>query len=191
MVGGYWEQTQEFTYKLAPKYGINEHKWVLEKWLPASQYGSPEWWDVQTSTNEGFFSCGPFPIHGDFECITIFSTGRGDSGFVPLNAGMLDLQARLVYAGYGQSNYEIKTLILDEVAVKTSQEDVQFEANWEDQQYSHKGLTVGASGTYNPDLAFQTYMEKLLALGENVFVASEDFNKGFAQIGDSTNGTSN
>ena len=180
-VGGYWETTQEFTYKRVPKYGVNEHKWVLEKWLPASTYGSPEWWDFQTGTNEGFLGCGPFPIYGDYECVTIFSTGRGDSGYVPLNAGMLDLQARLVYAGHGQSNYEIKSLLLDEEKFKTAKEDAQFEANYEDHQHSHKSLTIGASGSYNPNVAFQAYLEKLLSLGEQVFQSKEDFQRGFSQ----------
>lgn len=179
--GGYWETTQEFTYKRVPKYGINEHKWVLEKWLPASQYGSPEWWDFQTSGNEGFLGCGPFPTYGEYECVTIFSTGRGDSGFVPLNAGMLDLQARLVYSGNGQSNYEVKTLLFNEENKKAAREDAQFEQNWENTQHTHKGLTVGAAGSYNPDIAFQVYLEKLISLGEQIFHSKEEFQKGFSQ----------
>jgi len=183
LVGGYFEATQDFTYRRMPKYSVNENKWGLEKWLPATTYGSPEVWEWQTTTQEGFLACGPFPAHGEYELISTFSSSKGNIGYVPLHPGMIEMQARFCWAGREQTVWDIRNAVKSTEDAKIQKQDANFEAMWENIQHSRKGLTFGAAGSYNQEEAFLAYREKLLSLGDQAFHSQSNFTKGFAQQG--------
>ena len=181
LVGGYWEQEDELTYKQAAKYGIRENKWMMERWIPASTYGSPETWEKQTMTPEGFLGVGPFPCYGEYECASIFSTGRGPEGYVPLEPGMVDLQARCIWIGKSLTVWDIRNSIKSEEEMKEARQDEQFDRMWEDVQLTRKGMTIGSGISYNPAAQQEEYKKRLLKHRKS-WVPKQNFDKGFRQV---------
>jgi hypothetical protein len=56
-----------------PKYP-GEHAWIIERWAPASSYGTPEQWYAPISQGgtwlpAGIAACGDYPHWGDYEDI--------------------------------------------------------------------------------------------------------------------------
>jgi hypothetical protein len=179
LVGGWWEVEREFAYHLQPKYGRGE-KWILEKWLPSSVYGTPETWDRQTVSPEGFYQVGPFPAHGEFECVAVFSTGPGPSGYVPLEPGTVDLQARLVFMGRTLSRWDIRQNINAEMEAKKKFQDAAFNELWESLQHTRSGLTMGSAGHYSDEDAVNDYKRRLLQ-HKDAWLPQSEFQKGFHQ----------
>ena len=179
LVGGYWEKENEFAYHRQPKYGRGE-KWVLEKWLPATTYGTPEQWDRQTLSPEGFYQVGPFPTHGEFESVAVFSTGPGPAGYVPLEPGTVDLQARLVFMGRTLSRWDLRYNIRAEQEAKQKFQDAAFNEMWESLQHSRPGLTMGSAGHYDNENEINNYKRRLLQHRESWLEKSE-FQRGFMQ----------
>lgn len=185
IVGGWWEVEHEFGYKIQPKYGRGE-KWILEKWMPPSVYGTPQAWDSQTLSAEGFYQVGPYPSHGEFEAAAVFSTGPGGSGYVPLEPGTVDLQARLVFMGRTSSRWDIRQNIRAEQEAKQKFQDAAFNELWESLQHTRKGLTIGSAGHYSHEDEINDYKRRLLEC-KDAWLPKNDFQKGFAQndsIGD-------
>lgn len=182
-VGGWWEVEREFGYKLAPKYGVKNERWAIEKWMPATTYGTPELWEAQTLSPEGYLQCGPFPLYGEYECAAVFSVGQGPSGYVPLEPGTVDLQARIVHNGRMRSIWDIRHAIRTDEEVKAQCSDARFEEMWESVQHSRSGLTLGSAGHYSSENAINDYKQRLLARRDS-WVAQSDFQKGFSQTGE-------
>jgi hypothetical protein len=179
IVGGYWEVEREFAYHLQPKYGRGE-KWMLERWMPASTYGTPETWDTGTLSQEGFYQVGPYPVHGEFECAAVFSTGSGPSGHVPLEPGTVDLQARLCFMGRTLSLWDIRLNNRNEQEQKARFQDAAFNEMWEELQHSRQGLTIGSAGHYSHEDEINDYKLRLLQ-HKDAWLPQSDFQKGFAQ----------
>jgi len=179
-VGGWWEIENEFGYKRMPKYGIKNQRWAIEKWLPPASYGSPQTWERQTLTPEGYLGVGPFPAYGEYESTAVFSVGAGPQGFVPLEPGTVDLQARLIHNGRSRSIWDIRNALRDEQEVKTLQADREFNEMWDSVQHSRKGITIGPSGHYSEENAINEYKMRLLAQKDS-WVDQKNFQKGFAQ----------
>src|SRR5579859_5050610 len=102
IIGGYWNDNGRHEYRKTPKYGL-QPRWILERWRPASLYGTPQNWEREYVTPDGFYAVGPFPSHGECESCEIFQAkddaGRpikGWRGFVPIEPGLLELTARAV-----------------------------------------------------------------------------------------------
>lgn len=179
-VGGWWEQAQEFGYRLMPKYGVRNERWAIEKWLPATSYGTPQTWETQTLSAEGYLQVGPFPLHGEFECAAVFSVGPGPAGYVPLEPGTVDLQARLVHNGRSRSIWDIRNAIRSDQEMKARTQDGAFNEMWDSVQHTRKGLTLGSTGHYSNEDAINAYKQRLLQ-GKDGWVAESQFQGGFAQ----------
>lgn len=179
IIGGFWEDNGAFEYRRVQKYG-NDPKWVLERWRPAIIYGSPELWEEQTLTPEGFLGLGPFPAHGEYESVEVFTTGRGMSGYVALEPGLIELTARCVVMGRINTYSDIRIAKRDAALAKQAEEDQRFEEHWEAQQHSHKGgLTIGAHARYNQQEEIDDYVRKLEQSG--LYVDRNKFRRGFRQ----------
>ena len=179
-VGGYWEVENEFGYKLMPKYGVKNERWAIEKWMPPHTYGSPQVWEQQTLSAEGFYQVGPFPAHGEYESAAVFSVASGPSGFVPLEPGTVDLQARLIHNGRTRSIWDIRTSIRSDEEVKARRQDAEFDAMWDSVQHSRHGLTIGSAGHYSDENALNEYKQRLLA-HQDSWMKQSEFQKGFQQ----------
>lgn len=179
-VGGYWEKEQDFRYRRVPKYGIREYKWMIEKWLPNYTYGTPESWERLTLSQEGFLQLGPYPSTGEYECVQVFSVGRGPEGYVPLEPGLVDLQARMIWMGRTQTIWDIRNNIRTEEEIKKAQQDRVFDSMWEEIQHSRDGLTLGAAGAYNKEDAVTQY-KKMLLNNKDSWMPEAQFTKGFNQ----------
>jgi hypothetical protein len=177
--GGFWEDKREFGYRLMPKYGRQE-KWGIEKWIPASTYGTPELWDKKEVGPEGYYNVGPFPTHGSFECAAVFSTKPGPSGYVPLEPGTVDLQARLIFMGRTASIWDIRMSHRAEEEAKSKFQDASFNEMWESTRHAHEGLTMGSAGHYNNEDAVNDYKTRLLQ-HKDAWLPKDEFQSGFGQ----------
>lgn len=179
LCGGFWQKENEFAYRRMPKYGVGE-KWLIEKWLSATTYGTPENWDRQTLSPEGFYQVGPFPIHGEYESVAVFSTGSGPAGYVPLEPGTIFLQVRLCHMGRTLSRWDLRYNIRAEQEAKQKFQDAAFNEMWESLQHSRPGLTMGSAGHYSDEDAVNDYKRRLLQHRESWLEKSE-FQRGFMQ----------
>lgn len=180
LVGGWWEVEQEFGYKLMPKYGVKNERWAIEKWLPAAAYGTPQFWEAQTVSPEGFLQVGPFPAYGEYECAASFSVGPGPMGYVPLEPGTVELQARLVFNGRTRTLWDIRNAVRTEEEMKARRQDDSFDDLWESVQHSRNGLTMGPAGHYSQENAINEYKQRLLAHRE-AWVPQSEYQHGFSQ----------
>jgi hypothetical protein len=180
VVGGYWEQDAEVSYKLMPKYG-HEAKWALEKFVPPQVLGSPQSWDALSSTVEGYYAIGPYPAHGTFECVAVFTMGKGPNGYVPLEPGMIDLQARLVWMGRVLTRYAIRSAALGEEEEKIKREDAHFEKLLADLSFSRDTATYGQAVTYNREQRIDDYKVRLVK--NRAWLRKHRFQQGFSQGG--------
>ena len=179
-VGGWWEIEREFGYKRVPKYGVKNQRWCIEKWLPPSTYGTPEIWEKQTLSPEGFLQVGPFPVRGEYESAAVFSVGAGEGGYVPLEPGTVELQARLVHNGRTRSIWDIRNGIRSDQEMRARRQDESFDAMWQSVQHSRTGLTIGPAGHYDNENAINEYKARLLAHRE-AWVNPQDYQHGFSQ----------
>lgn len=178
IIGGYWEDNQKSEYRARVKYSLDP-KWVLERWRPASIYGDPFRWDRDTSTQDGFLAIGPFPVHGEYESIVVFSTGKGFEGYVPLEPGMIEMTARLVWMGRVQSYSNIYEIHKQEELAKEREQDSNFDQMWNEAQLSRPGLSIGAGGAFNKQAEIDDYARRIEKAG--AFVDQRRFRAGFSQ----------
>lgn len=180
IVGGYWEQAGDLAYKLMPKYGRNEQKWALERFVPPQFLGSPESWDAMNSTIEGYYAIGPYPEHGVFECAAVFSTGPGPQGYVPLEPGLVDMQARAIWMGRSLTRYAIRAAALGEEEAKIRKEDEYFEKFLRERSFTNDVPTFGQAIVYNREQAVEDY--KLKILKSKAWMRAHRYGKGFSQM---------
>jgi len=176
--GGFWEDNGHHEYRRRVKYSLDP-KWVLERWRPASIYGDPHSWDGQTSTLDGFFALGPFPVHGEYESIQAFSTGRGIAGYVPLEPGLIEITARAVVMGKINSFWDIRRALEDEELYKERQQDQNFDEMWDEAQLTRSGLSIGPGGAFNKNAEIADYERRIERAG--AFVDARRFRPGFRQ----------
>lgn len=180
IAGGYWADVGRSEYRKLPKYGLDP-KWVLERWRPASVYGNPWSWEHDTVTPDGFLGVGPFPVHGEYENVTTFSTEKGEQGYVPLEPGLVELTARLCWMGRIATYSDLKRMHEDEELRKEREQDGNFDAMWEEKQLSRPGLTIGAAGAFNKQQEIDDYARRIERAG--AFVDARRFKAGFRQQG--------
>lgn len=177
-MGGFWQDTGNSEYRLRPRYGFDP-KWILERWRPAAIFGTPDSWDQQTITPDGFYSIGPFPAHGRFESCGPFSTGKGISGYVPLEPGMVELTARAVWMGRINSYGDIREVLMRQELAKERAQDETFDLMWDEQQLTRPNLTIGAGGAFDKQKEIDDYARKIERA--NAFVDARQFRRGFRQ----------
>jgi hypothetical protein len=179
IVGGFWQDTGRSEYRRRLRYGTDP-KWILERWRPPQTYGLPEMWEANQVTPDGFYTVGPFPAQGDYECVIKFSVEKGMSGYVPLEPGMVETAARLCWMGRVENYSDLRRLHEDELLQKERAQDEAFNLLWEERQHSHKGgLAIGAHAKYNHQEEIDDYARRIERA--NAFVNADEFNSGFGQ----------
>jgi hypothetical protein len=162
IVGGYWEAECELAYRRVPKYGLAERKWAIERFVPASVLGTPETWEALATTLEGYWAIGPFPAHGVYECCAVFTTGKGDRGYVPLEPELVDFQARAIWMGRTLTRYQVRSAVLGEEEEKIRKQDEYFERLLRDKGFSRDVATYGMAVNYNREQAVEDYKTRLV-----------------------------
>lgn len=186
IIGGYWEDNGKIEYRLLPQYG-NNPRWIMERWRPPSLYGTPQSWNDQTLTPEGMLGLGPFPHRGRFEHIATFGLSdsherpvKGWAGYVPLEAGLVELMARYTWMGRCATYWELKREHEDALLAKERQHDQNFDDMWDERQLTRPGLTLGAGGAFNKDAAIQDYERRIER--NHAFVDGSRFRPGMKQL---------
>ena len=180
LAGGYWEETGKFGYRWLPKYGSLNNRWMIERYMPPSVYGTSETWEARTVSPEGFLQAGPYPAYGGYECASVFSVGMGPGGYVPLEPGTVDLQARLIWMGRTLSIWDIRGTHRDEAEEKERASDRGFDEMWDAAHHTRPGLTVGPGGRYDGEAEINAYRQRLLE-HQDAWVRKEDHQAGFYQ----------
>jgi len=176
--GGYWNDTGKREYRLVQKYGPTP-QWALEVWRPATIYFSPEIWNRQTVSADGFLTCGPFPVHGEYECLNKFSAKNADDGGILPEPGLvlyLVMEQRLLRAF---SESQRKAVYEDEAAKGERSQDADFDDMWKEAQLSRSGLSIGAAGAFNKQQEIDDYARRIERA--NAFVDARKFRQGFKQ----------
>ena len=179
VVGGHWEEESEVSYKLAPRYSVHEHKWALERFVPSQWLGSPESWEALCTTIEGYYAIGPFPEHGLFECCAVFSSCFGPNGYVPLEPGLVDMQARAVWMGRGLTRYEVRSRAMGEEEAKIKKQDEYFEQLLQEKSFSRTEATFGMAANYNRQHAVDDYKTRIIKA--KAWKRQHRFTPGFSQ----------
>lgn len=185
IIGGFWADTGRHEYRRVPRYGLTP-RWILERHRPASLYGTPEAWDREQVTPDGFYAVGPFPVRGEYESCEIFQAkdedGRamkGWRGFVPLEPGLVELTARAVWMGRINTYSDIRIALRDEELKKEYAKDRRFDALWAEKQAIHSGLTLGyGKGFVNKEQEIEDYARKIERVG--AYVNARRFVPGFS-----------
>jgi hypothetical protein len=179
LIGGFWEDNGHHEYRRTVKYSLDP-KWVLERWRPASIYGDPKTWETQTTTPDGFFGIGPFPAHGEYESVQAFSTGRGISGYVPLEPGLIEITARAVVMGRINSYSDIRTVLETEELAKDRAHDQKIDDIWAEAQLSRPGLSIGPGGAFNKQAEIDDYARRIER--SKAYVNARKFKPGLKQL---------
>jgi hypothetical protein len=186
--GGFWADVARSEYRIVGKYG-NTPRWLLEKWLPGTTYGTPESWYRETVTPDGLLGCGPYPVHGEYESCEVFQAKDADgralkgwAGFVPLEPGLVELTARAVWMGRINSYSDIRIALRDEELNKEKEKDALFDQRWAEQQAQREGLTIGFGGrSTNKAQEIDDMARKIERVG--AYVNAAKFRPGFKQKG--------
>jgi hypothetical protein len=185
ILGGFWEDNGHHEYRRVLRYGTTP-RWILERWRPGSMYGTPEQWQRDYVTPDGFFSVGPFPVHGEYESCEVFQAkdelGRaikGWRGFVPLEPGLIELAARAVWMGRINSYSDIRIALRDEEVTKEREKDRRFDDQWTEQQALHEGLTIGRGGFINKANEIEDMARRIEKVG--AYISAKKFKAGFRQ----------
>jgi|SRR5581483_3118727 len=158
--GGYWDDIGKHEYRLVPKYGPTP-QWALEVWRAPVIYGGPEIWERQTMSADGWLTCGPFPAHGDFECLNKFSAKNSDDGGILPEPGLilyLVMEQRLLRTF---SEAHRKSVYEDEAHRKEQRESANFDDMWTEAQLSRNGLSIGAGGAFNKQQEIDDYARRI------------------------------
>lgn len=185
IIGGFWEDNGKIEYRLMPQYG-NNPRWIMERWRGPSIYGTPWAWNEQTLTPEGLLGIGPFPHRGRFEHIATFGLSdsherpiKGWAGYVPLEAGLVELMARYTWMGRTMTYWQLKREMEDALIAKEREHDRKFDEMWDDRQLTRPGLSLGPGGSFNKQDAIDDYARKIEKSG--AFVDARRFRPGFRQ----------
>ena len=176
--GGYWDDTGKTEYRLVPKYGATP-QWALETWRPPITYAGPEIWERQTMSPDGYLTCGPFPAHGDYECLHKFSAKNVDEGGILPEPGLLLylIQEQRLLRTFSEA--QRKSVYEDQQIKAEQREDSTFDDMWKEAQVSRPGLSIGAAGAFNKQEEIDDYARRIECA--QAFVDARKFRPGFKQ----------
>ena len=146
IAGGLWEnpftKTAVAEYRRQIKYDLPEPKYILERWLPATFYGTAEtWYRENMCSQSGLSLLGPFPYQGDYEsCYT----------FDYLSASWLDVLVPLIIKSQAEVSAAMrKSAQMDEVERQEAEEKQWFSDAFDDQAPAFMGGAFSAEGQSN------------------------------------------
>lgn len=172
VIGGYFERNGLFGYRILPRYS-GAHGWMLERWIPARHYGTPESWAASTVTPDGRLACGPYPVEGLYECCFRFND-------VPLRPDTLAGLLRAIFCGRIRTISDIRR---DLEAMERTEEaalDKEFDEQWDRTHGVRRGLSIGSSGTLvNYSEEIEKHKERLV--NSKIRVSRDTFRPGFVQ----------
>lgn len=185
IMGGFWADTGKSEYRRVPKYGV-QPRWILERWRSSAIYGTPQNWDREYVTPDGFYAVGPYPSHGEFESVEVFQAKddygkpiKGWAGYVPIEPGLIELTARAVWMGRINTYSDIRIALRDEELAKERRQDQNFDEMWKEKQLSRSGLSIGAGGAFNKQQEIDDYARRLERA--QAWIRRDRFRPGFAQ----------
>lgn len=122
-----------------PKY-VPTDRWHVERWMPASSYGSPEYWWAQTieeSQGVRIPALGPYPSRGEYEhCLTLQGS-RGE--FVGLTSAACDRIVRAIEWARRQPRTAGRRALLQREAVAEKRWDNRADAILNDSADAFRG----------------------------------------------------
>jgi len=181
LYGGYWEDKKNFEYRLVQKYG-SKKLWMLERWIPARNYGSPALWNAQTCNGEGYLSIGPYPKYGVFEAVYLFATPKHE--WLPLQQDCVLLTARGIWCNRIRKVWDIRNAMKSQDELSELKLDKDFEDLWLSTHGVRRGSSYSRNGVIQDNNAeIAAYTEKLaLAAARGLKVTKEGFKAGFRQV---------
>lgn len=140
LFGGYWDDSGLFTYKRVRRYGT-QRKWILEKFVPAKDFGDPATWAGRTANRDGYLNQGPFPIDGMYV---------GTHTFVePLTPTLVNRTIQSVALGRLASTWQIADLMRQEAEAVEQASDERIDREWELIDNPRRGLTYAGGRRLN------------------------------------------
>lgn len=181
LFGGYWQKSGNFEYRRVPKYG-SKKLWMLERWIPAKNYGSPELWASQTCNGEGYLSIGPYPKYGVFEAVYLFATPAHE--WLPLMPDIVLMTARGIWCNRIRKVWDIRNAMKSQDEMAEMKLDKDFEALWMETHGVRRGSSYSRNGVVQNNAAEIELRKERLALAavQGVKVEREDFRPGFRQL---------
>jgi hypothetical protein len=131
--GGIWLRTVIETRR-APKYWTHPERWIVERWLPPEEYGSPESWRQQTTEfirGRAVEQLGPYPERGDYELAFVLEDEKTD--LVPLTEAIVEGVMRRIETSRNFSSAQRKAALFRreeemQQAVQKENEDIVADA---------------------------------------------------------------
>jgi hypothetical protein len=109
--GGIWLRTVIETRQV-PKYWTHPDRWVVEKWLPPEEYGSPEGWRQKTTEfvrGQAIAQLGPYPERGEYELAFVVEDNCGN--YVPLTHAIVEGIVQCIEASRSFSSVQRKAAL--------------------------------------------------------------------------------
>lgn len=133
-VGGEWDDHSEsgiwirtvVETRCVPKYWTHPDRWIVERWMPPEQYGSPATWHQCTTEyirGQAVAQLGPYPERGDYELAFVVEDRSGR--FVQLTEAIVEGIVRCIEASRNFSAAEKKAALYRREERK--QEDIRKE----------------------------------------------------------------
>ena len=117
------------------KYGDGRDRWVLEKWVPPSEYHRAEW-EAMIEPVTHLPILGPFPENGEYEhCYTFeIAVNPGeDPVFMPLSENVVEVLVRAIEAGkLKHTDWERKAAIQKRMDDAKEEQKRIFNDMWDD-----------------------------------------------------------
>jgi len=128
---------------------------------------------------DGYLTCGPFPAHGDYECLHKFSAKNVDEGGILPEPGLLLylIQEQRLLRTFSEA--QRKSVYEDQQIKAEQREDSTFDDMWKEAQLSRPGLSIGAAGAFNKQEEIDDYARRIERA--QAFVDARKFRPGFKQ----------
>lgn len=138
--GGEWSDYKDNNYKSGvlirrnvevrnvPKYWNKPHRWIIERWIPPEQFGSPLLWEANTvvwMNGKKVEQLGPFPTRGDYDCCFVCEDDKEE--FIPVTVRLATVVVDLVEASRRLSTAERKVGLQEMIERAEKLQDARYE----------------------------------------------------------------
>ena len=171
LFGGYWEGTGQFEYKRTRRYS-NDSEWILERYVPAREFGSPESWSSRSSNVEGYLNQGPYPVEGVYICTHRFTQ--------PLTPTLVYRTVQSVAYSHLLDDWTRLDMKRQEIAADEQQKDDTYDREWEMIDSPRRGMTFAGAKRLNQDE--NRIIEKATEIAAQTGGKFKQAKQGFEQI---------